>query len=519
MNKYIKYMFIAGLGAMTTTACVNDLDTEPLTDETVTPNVALAQEGALEQQVAKIYSAFSISGSDGAGSSDIVSNDAGEGTFTRCFWNLQELCTDEARIAWSDEGLNGLQFNQWTSTGKFFKLNFSRMTLINALCNEFLIQSEGRGVEEQRAEVRALRAFSYFILLDLYHTAPFTDENTGIGSYFPEQVDATFLFNFVESELKAVIDQLPAKSDANYGKVNRYVADMILANLYLNAEVYGQPAHNTEAVAVLADVINNGGYSLTEGYQDNFCYDNNTSPEIIFPLIYDMDHAQTYGGTQYLMAASCGSDLSSDEIGLTNAAWAGLRAGEDLVNRFEEGDIRGTYFWSTKEGGDRDMHISNWSDYSEGYPCTKWTNKKKDGSALSDQTFASTDYVFYRLADAYLLYLEAIKRGGNGGDNTKAVNGYNEIQKRAFGNDSHNIASIDDITLEQLLEERSRELYFEGHRRSDLIRFGSFTQKLNWSWKGGSEGGIENLDAKYNVFPLPQTDIDANPNLKQTAGY
>ena len=519
MNKNIKYIFVAGLTAMTFTACVGDLDTEPLTDQTLTPDKALADAGAFEQQVAKIYSTFAISGSDGAGSSDVVSNDAGEGTFTRCFWNLQELSTDEARIAWSDEGLNGLQFQQWTSTGKFFKLNFARMTLINALCNEFLIQSEGKGVDELRAEVRALRAFSYYILLDLYRTAPWTDETTGIGSYFPEQADGAKLFSFVESELKDVLNALPAKSAQNYGKINKYVAEMILANLYMNAEVYGQGNHYSDALTMLSDIINNGGYSLTANYQDNFCYDNNESPEIIFPLIYDMNHGQTYGGTQYLIAASCGSGLSSNDVlGLTNAEWAGLRAGEDLVKRFENGDKR-CFFWTTNESGDRDPHISSWSNYNDGYPCIKWTNKKKDGSALSNQTFASTDYVFYRLADAYLLYVEAIKRGGNGGDVGKAVSLYNEIQQRAFGDNSHNISSLDDISMDQLLDERSRELYFEGHRRTDLIRFGSFVDNLNWSWKGGAEGGIVKLDSKYNVYPIPQTDLEANPNLKQTKGY
>ena len=484
------------------TACTGDLNTEPLTDQTLTPEKALANEGAFDQQVAKIYSAFAISGSDGSGSSDIVSSDAGEGTFTRCFWNLQELSTDEARIAWSDEGLNGLQFQQWTSTNRYFRLNFARMTLITALCNEFLIQSADKGVDELRAEVRALRAFSYYIMLDLYRTAPWTDETTGIGSYFPEQADAA----------------LPAKSATNYGKMNKYVAEMILANLYINAEVYGQGNHYNDAVAVLGDIINAGGYALTANYQDNFCYDNNESSEIIFPIIYDMDHAQTYGGTQYLIAASCGSGLSSKDIlGLSNAEWAGMRAGQDLVERFEKGDKR-ALFWTTNESGDRSPEITSWSNYNEGYPCIKWTNKKKDGEMLDNQTFASTDYVFYRLADAYLLYVEAVKRGGNG-DAGKAVSLYNEIQQRAFGDNSHNISSLDDLSLADLLDERSRELYFEGHRRTDLVRFGCFVDNLNWKWKGGSPGGIVKVDSKYNYFPIPQNDIDANPNLKQTKGY
>ncbi len=522
MNKYFKYIFVAGLGIMTTTACTGDLNTEPLTDQTLTPDKALAQEGALEQQVAKIYSAFSVSGSDGAGSTDIVNGDAGEASFTRCYWNLQELCTDEARIAWSDEGLNGLQFQQWTATGKFFKLHFGRMNLIISFCNEFLIQTADKeGVNELRAEVRALRALSYYILLDFYRTAPWTDETTGFGKYLPEQADGKKLYDFVESELKAVLNDLPAKSVANYAKVNKYVAEMILANLYMNAEVYGQGAKYTEAIPLLADIINNGGYSLAPNYQDNFCYDNNESPEIIFPIVFDMDHAQSYGGTQYLIAASCGPGCpSADNCGLANAEWAGLRAGQDLVESFENADKRGKLFWTKlNENEDREPVINNWADYSEGYPCLKWTNKKKDGSKLGNQTFASTDYVFYRLADAYLLYVEAIKRGGTGGDASLAVRVYNDIQGRAFGDDSHNINSLDNISMDDLLTERSRELYFEGHRRTDLIRFNCFVDNKNWKWKGGAPNGVEKINSKYILFPIPQNDIDANSNLKQNDGF
>lgn len=519
MKRYLKNIVVAGVSMVALSSCVGDLDTEPLTDQTLTPDKALAAEGAYDQQVAKIYASFAISGSEGPNQTDVVNNDAGEATFTRCYWNMQELTTDEARCAWSDEGLNGLQFQQWTATGKFFQLNFGRMTLINALCNEFLIQSEGKEqLRELRAEVRALRAFSYSVLLDLYRTAPWTDENTGIGAYFPEQADGEKLYSFVESELKEVMNDLPAKSAANYGKVNKYVAEMILANLYMNAEVYGMGAKYTEALAMLSDIINNGGYSLAPNYLDNFCYDNNESPEIILPFIFDMEHAQTYGGTDYLIAASCGSGLKSDELGLSNAAWAGLRAGEELVKRFSDGDKRAR-FWKTNESGARTAEIKIISDYNQGYPCTKWTNLKKDGTALEGQTFASTDYVFYRLADAYLLYVEAIKRGGSGGDAQKAVQLYNQIQQRAFGNSDHNINSLDDISMQELLDERSRELYFEGHRRTDLIRFNCYVDNYTWSWKGGAANGIQKVDSKYVLFPIPQNDIDANPNLKQTKGY
>ena len=223
------------------TACTGDLNTEPLTDQTLTPEKALANEGAFDQQVAKIYSAFAISGSDGSGSSDIVSSDAGEGTFTRCFWNLQELSTDEARIAWSDEGLNGLQFQQWTSTNRYFRLNFARMTLITALCNEFLIQSADKGVDELRAEVRALRAIYYWYLLDLFARVPIITTSQASMRYV-QQSNRTQVFRFVIDELLKVYDHLmpdnSVKPGDYYGRVTRPVALFVLAKLMLNAEVY-----------------------------------------------------------------------------------------------------------------------------------------------------------------------------------------------------------------------------------------------------------------------------------------
>ena len=200
MKKYFKYIFAVGVAAMVLTSCTGDLDTEPLTDQTLTPDKALSQEGALEMNVARIYAAFSISGTDGAGSGDITNDDKGETTFTRITWNMQELPTDEARIAWSDDGLNTLQFQQWTPSNRWLKLSFARLSYITAICNEFLIQTAGKvdegNVLELRAEVRALRALVYYQFLDLYRTAPFTDENTGIGAYFPKQASGFWYFCF-----------------------------------------------------------------------------------------------------------------------------------------------------------------------------------------------------------------------------------------------------------------------------------------------------------------------------------
>lgn len=523
----LKYILALGLGLMSLTSCLNDLNTEPLTSQTTLASQAWSDNDAYEKFTAKIYSAFAISGNNGASSGDIVGSDQGETTFTRAYWNLQELPTDEAVMAWSDDGLNGLQFLKWTADNRFCQLNYNRMNIINAYCNEFLINTTDDKLNERglsdlkkdsvhvnRAEVKVLRALSYYILMDLYANVPFTDESTGIGAYKPEQVGRDFLFSWIENELKEAMSLLPEKTTNNYGKVNRYVVDMILANLYMNAEAYGQGAHYTEAISYLNDIISNGGYSLESNYQWNFNADNDLSSEIIFPICYDGNFAQCYGGTTYLMAAAWKSDMTPGTTFGLSQSWAGTRVPADLSKLFSSDDKR-ALFWTQ----DREQEADVWNDFNHGYSVVKFTNLKRDGSAGSNPTFADTDWPFYRLADAYLLYVEAVKRGGQGGSDAQAVTLFNLIQQRAFGNNSHNIASLNDISLNDILDERARELYWEGHRRTDLIRFDSFTNNKNWSWKNGVYGGTMKIDDKYKIFPIPSTDLNANSNLKQNSGY
>lgn len=527
MKTLYQLAFIAFTGVAGLASCTNDLNTEPLTNQTILAGTAWSDPTAYEKYTAKIYSAFAISGNAGPGSGDIVSGDQGEATFTRAYWNLQELPTDEAVIAWSDDGLNGLQFVQWTSTNRFCQLNYNRMNIINAYCNEFLNQTTDdklnsralssdqiAAVKANRAEVRTLRALSYYILMDLYANVPFTDESTGIGSYQPAQKGRDFLFTWIEKELKDVIDIVPQKSQSNYGKVNRFVVDMILANLYMNAEVYGQGNHYTDALTYLNDIINKGSYTLESNYQWNFNADNDKSSEMIFPICYDGNHAQCYGGTTYLMAAAWGSDMTPGTTFGLSQSWSGVRVPADLSKLFSADDKR-ALFWTSK----RTQVITNWSDFNQGYSVIKYTNLKRDGSAGSNTSFADTDYPFYRLADAYLLYVEAVKRGGTGGSEAQAVKLYNDIQQRAYGNTSHDITSLSNLTLGSLLDERARELYWEGHRRTDLIRFDAFVNNKNWSWKNGVYAGTEKIDDKYKLFPIPSTDLTANQNLVQNAGY
>ena len=163
------------------------------------------------------------------------------------------------------------------------------------------------------------------------------------------------------------------------------------------------------------------------------------------------------------------------------------------------------------------LEIDDISQFTQGYAVTKFTNLKSDGTPGSDPTFMDTDFPMFRLADVYLMYAEGVLRNG-GGDRTTALRYINEIRERAYGDASGNITDAE-LDLDFVLDERARELYWECHRRTDLIRFGQFSNTTYlWPWKGGVPEGVS-TDAKYDIFPIPSSDLGANPNLSQNPGY
>ncbi len=524
MKKIYNLLLIFICLPLVLSSCLGDLDTEPLTDNTLTPEKAWEDPDAYEQFLAKIYAGMTLSGNEGpAGLPDMSAEDQGEATFLRSYWNLQQLGTDEVIGAWDDETMRGLQFCQWSSSNKFIAYSYTRIYLNIAYANEYLRETTDEKLDSRnvasdlrtkirtfRAEARALRAMSYYFLMDLYANIPYIDENTPIGvNSNVEQKDRKFFFSWIESELKAVEGELPAADKAHYGMVNDPTAWMVLAKLYLNAEVYIGEKKYDECLTVLNKILG-AGLSIDPVYKNIFGADNEKSSEIIFSLVYDGQRATTYGGTTFLLAASYRSDMNPGvNFGFTQS-WSGIRAKETLSTRFSGDDKRGM-FW--KE--DRTLETTQWYDFTKGWSVIKFTNVKSDGSAGSNGMFADTDFPVYRLADAYLMYAEAVLRGGTGGTREKALGYIKELRDRA------GIPTISDseLTLDFILDERSRELYWEGHRRTDLIRYGKFTKNYNWPWKNGIYNGVPNIDDKFNLYPLPSTELTANPNLKQNTGY
>ena len=171
-------------------------------------------------------------------------------------------------------------------------------------------------------------------------------------------------------------------------------------------------------------------------------------------------------------------------------------------------------FWSIGQN----LDINDVGSFTDGYAVAKWKNVTRAGTPGSSLSYEDIDFPMFRLADVYLMYAEAVLRGGAGGDMGTALNLVNALRTRAYNGTGGNITS-GQLDLNFILDERGRELYWECVRRTDLIRFGQFTNGTYlWQWKGGIKDGIA-TQPFYNLFPIPSGDVSANPNLVQNPGY
>jgi hypothetical protein len=523
-NKIMKRIYIIITIAFTIGACT-DLNQEPLNG--TPPNATFGVFGNTTSYLAKIYAAYSLTGNQGpAGQPDLqLVDDEGFTSYIRAYWKAQELTTDEAVIAWTDAGIQDLNTHTWSSDNQFIKVLYYRLFLIISYANDFLAQTEadkvdGYGYSEEqkaelvnyRAEARFLRAMAYWHALDLFRNIPLLTEITTEPS---PQVPSAEVFQFIEDELSDIESMMVAPGQNEYGRADQAALWMLQAKVYLNASVYVGEEKNTEAITALNNVIN-GPYSLENNYADLFKADNHLSNELIFTLPSDGLRSQGYGSTTFLINGTIGGTMDPTSFGVT-AGWAGLRTTPSLVNKFPDvdgsSDSRAMFYTDGQT-----EEVSDLLEFTNGYAVTKFTNVTSAGEDGSDVTFADTDYPLFRLGDAYLMYAEAVLRGGSGGNVGTALNYVNELRERAYGEASGNI-SASELTLDFILDERARELYFEGSRRVDLIRYGKYTGgEYVWSWKGGALDGTS-IDPFREIFPIPSNDLVANPSLDQNDGY
>lgn len=508
---------------LSTTNCSDDLNTEPKIELTL--EQLLAQDpNAIQGMLSKMYGAFALSGPSGPGSSDI-SDDPGESPFLRGIINLEDFTADGMKNRWGDNGLDQLTTaSDWDANNKFFRYLYNRVYYTVPACNNYISILSNVNIEnseQYKSEFRFLRSLAYFYMIDCFGKGVLVTEED-LGSPVPkQQASRTEIFNYVESELLDIENKIPMTN--SYGRINRSGVRMLLARLYINAEVYtGTPRYN-EALTYTKKVIDEGGYSLVDEFNSLFSGDNNTNGaqnEIIYALIADPIVSQSYGNTTYLVNGGISAEtMTLSNYGATDG-WGGHRATKAWYGLFNNAtnesqllastDDRAQLFWTTGHT----FEMDDYKKWINGYPSVKFRNSNFIGSS-TPTAFSGTDFPLFRLADAYLMYAECVVRGATGGSVSQALTYVNMVRNRS------NATSIttEDLTLNFILDERGRELNLEGCRRMDLIRFGKFTGgSYIWPWKGGQASGVA-IPSTYNVFPIPQSAIDANPNLTQNPGY
>ena len=514
--KTLKYILSSLAIAAALSSCVKDLDVTPIDPNLNTADKALTSSEAFESLLAGIYTGYGTSGYYGPGGDPSISGlDGGMSQYVRGLFHLCELSTDVYVCGWNDEGVPDVCKMQWdASTGLIYSI-YSRMFFQIAHCNEFIREANATSVNlpkkaEWIAEARALRALSYYHAIDNFGNVPFADETSVVGQT-PKRITRAELYDWLEGELRDLIDNSALPVNPEYGHIGKSAAKMILAKLYLNAEVYTGTAQWAKCADVLKDIMDDG-YALHttargttyNAYQDLFLADNDQcTDEIIFAIEQDGTDTQSYGVTNYLVFAFTGGTMDPSALGISSG-WAGCRTTPEFYDKFTAADKR-ALFWTDGQTED----VTDFGQFTNGYGFQKYRNMNADGTAGKAAGFVDIDFPVFRYADVLLMAAECEAHGA-------AVDGYagfNQVRARA------GLAPIAAPTLQEILDERARELYLELWRRQDLIRFGQFTTSAYiWQWKGGIHDGQAVEDYK-NLFPIPNSDMMVNPNLKQNEGY
>ncbi len=534
------------MAALAVSACVGDLDTLPLNrTEPVSEYVYGASEEAYLAGLGRLY--FQFVSND---LTDLQQMDGGASELVRAFWSVQETTADAAKCSWeNDAWVRALNTNTWSEVQNDAVYAVYVRTLQGvAFVNEYLRQTtperlSARGVpaalaariDGYRAEARFIRAYLYWMALDCFGSVPFTTENSPFGgTYFPEQASRAAIFDFCVSELEYLRSDgsaMPAPR-SGYPRADKGSAAGLLARMYLNSKVYAGVEGWAEAKAVCEDIFDMG-YVLCQDYAALFRGDNGENPsargEMLWAVDYNAEKTQSYGGTSYILSATLASTDVTDESrpnGQRNG-WAGLRvpyeyvsgyfdvSGQDYeTGYYEVADKRGEMFYI--KGRIESMDGALYS-FMNGWSCLKFNNIPHDMTEESflpvaaAKSFSDVDFPMIRLGEIYLIYAEACMNLGESG---AAMPFVRALAERA------GVGAPAEITAEFLVAERARELMWEAHRRTDLIRFGLYnTGDYLWPYKGGDSFAGQSFPSYRNLFPIPPTELATNNRLIQNPGY
>lgn len=556
MKRYIYFIS----AALLTISCIGDLDTKPLNKtDFVAETVYDSTETTYIQGLAKIY--FQFVSND---TKDLAVADGGASELIRGFWSAQETTTDEAKCAWKDDAwVRALNTDTWseaqndatyavyvrTLQGITYVNEYLRQTAPEKLAERGVSEALAAKIEGFRAEARFLRAYFYWMAMDTFGDVPFTTEEDKLGVGFkPAQKARADVFAYCESELLDLLkdDSAMPAVRSNYPRADKGAVAGLLARLYLNAEIYTSSVDPSGAAGTpmwdramaMCETIFGMGYSLCNDYSSLFRGDNGENPEarkeLIFTADYDAENTRSYGGTTYLLFASLSADEVSSKSMPTgvNTGWAGLRAPWEFIEKFFRplttpnyntgvyltGDKRADGMFQIK-GRKESMNNGNLYQFLNGWTCWKFNNIPSTETEESyietskTKSFSDIDFPLIRLGEIYLIYAEACMHCS---EISKALPKLAELAERA-GVEAPTAGAV---TNNWLMAERARELYWEGHRRTDLIRYGVFhSDAYIWPYKGSDAFKGRAFDEYMNVFAIPPTELASNDALYQNYGY
>lgn len=439
-------------------------------------------------------------------------------------YNLQEVTSDEVVVPtrgsdWFDNGdWQNLWLHKWNpnqgSINGAWSFIYSGVARVNLLLTQVAaITPAPTQINTINAELKTIRAYYYFLAMDLFGNVPIvTDFQTDLASVTNKP--RAEVFAFVEKELKDNVSALPVKGTSTYGRMTKEFAYALLSKVYLNAQVYAGTPRWTDAIAAADSVISSGKFNLEGDIFDNFVLQNQASNEIIFSIPCDVKAG--VGGFGLQMATL--HYQSNETFGITAGPWNGFCSNADFYNNFDDADKRKGMFLV---GQQFDLNGQPQKDKQVNLPlvftpevntisstapefrmagvrCAKYEYTKDTWGAMDN------DWVVSRLGEVYLNRAEAKFRGAVG---DLGLSDFNVIRARAGLADW----SAANLTLPNIEKERARELAWEGHRRTDMIRFGTY---LN------ARTPDKAVSESFRVlFPIPKPQLDRNPNLTQNTGY
>jgi len=539
MKKKLLYSSLLAFALVGFSACDSFLEENPK-DQMPEEEAYKSPELIYLNTVANLYTQFGASdGGNGLGGTD------------RGLYDIQTFTSDEAILPirggdWEDGGLwKRLYQHKWDKSEAPFKSTWDYLYKVIGLANQSidklssLIESDPDNIylPVYKAEVQAIRAMYYYYLLDCFGRVPLVDKSS-IQISEVKQAERSEVFDFVRKELQEVAPLLStansSKEGEYYGRLTRPVAYFLLTKLALNAQVYsdndwtdnngvangstdfemnGQKVLCWDAAIAYADSITALGYSLASNFSANFSVGNETSPENI--LTIPMDPSKYNAQFYYIIRTvhyAHGKAYSID-------GWNGASATKDLLTAFRKSKndprLELSFYTGKVQGpdgqpvmdGDIELEYKpdaiaiDVSGYTEEKTAgARWKKYTIDPSAQQAGKLQSVDFVLFRYADVLLMKAEAkIRKGLNGDDEINMVRG--RVGADVFSNAS----------LQEVLDERARELSWEAVRRQDLVRFGKYTTTV-------TTDGRESAPFR-NVYPIPHDVVLLNKNLTQNKGY